>query len=177
MNNDKSFFVFVGKIKDIDEVRQGFTTAVWRKYLKEGKVGPHNESSAFSILYHNNRNSLDLLADSESICSEWVQGLRYLIDRYHSHIRTHTEITNQWIWYLFSQADRDHSGHLNRNEVRRLLMSLNIELDEETIDKHFSRANIRKDNNEQIEHLDKDEFLLFYKYVSYRPELLKIICQ
>lgn len=56
-------------------------------------------------------------------------------------------------------------------------MSLNIELDEETIDKHFSRANIRKDNNEQIEHLDKDEFLLFYKYVSYRPELLKIICQ
>ena len=36
-------------------------------------------------------------------------------------MRTHREITDQWIWHLFSQADYDHSGHLNRQEICRLL--------------------------------------------------------
>lgn len=168
---------FVGKIKDIDQVRYGFTTAVWKKCLNKKKNLKNKEKLAFSILYDNNRHSLDLLAETEDIRNQWVQGLEYLIKRYRSYLRTHHEITHQWIWYLFSKADRDHSGQLNRKEARNLLISLNIELDEKEIDQYFNQANIRTNNYEELRNLDKDEFLTFYKFISHRPELIKIICQ
>jgi hypothetical protein len=170
-------FFPLGKIKDIDQIRSGFTTAVWKKCLRQRKITADKANLAFSILYDNNRHSLDLLADSEDIRSQWIQGLEYLITRYRSHIRTHHEITDQWIWYLFSHADQDHSGQLNRQEVLRLLSTLNIELDEREIDQYFNQANIRMKNYEELSNLDKDEFLVFYKFISYRPELIKIICQ
>ena len=164
-------------IKDIDQIRPGFTTVVWRKYLDKRKITNDKANLAFSILYNNNRQSLDLLAESEEIRSQWVQGLDFLINRYRSHMRTHREITDQWIWHLFSQADTDHSGQLNRAEVHRLLFTLNIQLSDSDIDLYFKRSNIRSKNYQELTHLDKDEFLIFYKYVSQRPELLKIICQ
>ncbi|UJR09709.1 hypothetical protein I4U23_013938 [Adineta vaga] len=165
------------KVKDIDQVRPGFTTAVWKRCLDKGKITLNKAHMAFSILYDNNRHSLDLLADSEEIRSQWIQGLEYLIHRYRSHVRSHYEITDRWLWSLFSEADRDHSGQLNRREVRRLLFLLNIELDEFEVNKYFNYANIRATNHEELRNLDKDEFISFYKFISYRPELIKIICQ
>ncbi|CAF2551668.1 unnamed protein product [Rotaria sp. Silwood2] len=164
-------------IKDIDQIRPGFTTAVWRKCLDKRKITNDKANLAFSILYNNNRQSLDLLAESEDIRSQWIQGLEFLITRYQSHMRTHREITDKWIWHLFLQADSDQSGQLSRNEIQRLLYTLNIQLNDNEIDLYFDQANIRAGNNQQLTHLDKDEFLVFYKYVSQRPELLKIICQ
>lgn len=171
------FSLSPGKIKDIEQVRPGFTTAVWKKCLEKGKITRDREHLAFSILYDNNRHSLDLLADSEEIRSQWIRGLQFLIARYRAHVRSHHEITDRWLWSLFAEADRDHSGHLNRREVRRLLFLLNIELDDRTIDQYFNQANIRVHNYDQLKNLDKDEFIMFYKFVSYRPELLKLICR
>ncbi|CAF0885241.1 unnamed protein product [Adineta ricciae] len=165
------------KINDINQVRSGFTTTVWKKHLRKGRITNDKIHLAFSILYDNNRHSLDLLADSEEIRSQWIQGLEYLIGRYRSHVRSHYEITDRWLWSLYSEADHDHSGHLNRREVRRLLFLLNIELDEREIDQYFNQANIRRDNYDELRNLDKDEFISFYKFVSYRPELIKILCQ
>ena len=164
-------------IKDIEQIRPGFTTTAWKKCLDRRKVTSNQTHLAFSILYDNNRKSLDLLAESEEIRSRWIEGLEFLINRYRSHIRTHREITDQWIWHLFNQADTDHSGQLSRQEVRRLLHILNIVLDDREIDIYFNQANIRASNYTELANLDKDEFLIFYKYVSQRPELLKIICQ
>ncbi|CAF1523086.1 unnamed protein product [Adineta ricciae] len=165
------------QIKHIDEVRSGFTTSVWKKCLDKGVVTPEQSIRALSILYQNNRYSLDLLAQTEQICSEWIECLEYLTSRYRSHLCTYHEITDEWIQYLFSNADHDHSNMLDRNEIRRLLFTLNIKLNDNEIDKYFRQANIRKNNYEQLTHLDKDEFLLFYKFVSNRSELLKIICR
>lgn len=164
-------------IKDIEQIRPGFTTAVWKKCLKKRKITDEKINLAFSILYNNNRKSLDLLAETEDIRSQWIQGLEFLINRYRSHIRTHREITDEWIWHLFSQADSDHSGELSRNEIEHLLHALNIQLSQNEIDLYFNQANIRTRTSQQLTYLDKDEFLIFYKYVSQRPELLKIICQ
>ena len=164
-------------IKDIEQVRPGFTTAVWKKCQRQKKVTNNQENLALSILYDNNRKSLDLLAENEEIRSQWVEGLQYLVSRYQSHRRSHREITDRWISHLFDQADIDHSGQLNRQEVRRLLHNLNILLDDADIDTYFNQANIRTSNYTELAQLDKDEFLIFYKYVSQRPELMKIICQ
>jgi Ca2+-binding EF-hand superfamily protein len=92
-------------------------------------------------------------------------------------MRSHHEITDQWLWSLFSTADEDHSGHLDRNEIRQLLVLLNIELDEQEIDECFNEANIRRNHYQELRSLDKEQFLMFYKFLSYRPELLEIICQ
>jgi hypothetical protein len=164
-------------IKDIEQIRPGFTTTVWKKCLDKRKITKERTNLAFSILYDNNRKSLDLLAESEEIRSQWIQGLEFLINRYRSHMRTHREITDQWIWHLFSQADSDHSGQLSRNEIHRLLHIMNIHLNENEINFYFNQANIHSRTIQELTHLDKDEFLIFYKYVSQRPELLKIICQ
>lgn len=164
-------------IKDIEQIRPGLTTAVWRKCLQRKKITATQEKLAFSIMYANNRQSLDLLAETEESRSRWIQGLEFLISRYRSHMRTHQEITDQWVWNLFNRADVDHSGNLSRHEVRRLLHTLNIQLEDAQIDHYFTEANVRTNNYEQLTRLDKEEFLVFFKYVSQRPELLKIICQ
>jgi inactive phospholipase C-like protein 2 len=164
-------------IKDIDQICPGFTTTCWRKCLNKRKITNDKSNLAFSILYKNNRQSLDLLAETEDIRLQWIQGLEFLINRYRSHMRTNREITDQWIWHLFSQADHEHSGHLNRDEIHRLLYTLNIQLSDNIIDFYFNQSNIRSRTYQELTHLDKDEFLIFYKYVSQRPELLKIICQ
>ena len=179
MKDGHSFALFFlqGKIKDIDQVRYGFTTTVWKKAVKKRRISNDKESLAFSILYHNNRHSLNLLAESEDICQRWIRGLEFLIEQYKAHLRTHHQITDRWIWKVFEHADHDRSGHLNRHEVCRLLNGLNIELVDEQLDEYFRAANHRTDTVEQMKHLDKDEFLKFYKYVSYRPELLSLICQ
>lgn len=166
-----------GKIKDIEQIRHGFTTTVWRKCSERGKMTPDQSKFALSILYESNRHSLDLLADSKEIAAQWIESLECLLALYQSHLRAHYPITDQWIWYLFSRADQDHSGQLNRTEVRRLLFILNIDINEKTFDQYFNQANIRTDNYEQLRNLDKDEFLTFYKFISHRPELVKIICQ
>lgn len=177
LGSKKSSKIEACMIKDIEQIRPGFTTAVWRNCLKKRKITNNQSNVAFSILYNNNRKSLDLIAETEEIRSKWIQGLEFLINRYRSHIRTHCEITDQWIWHLFSQADSDHSGQISRNEVEHLLHILNIQLTSNEINKYFNQANIRTRDMQQLTHLDKDEFLIFYKYVSQRPELLKIMCQ
>lgn len=164
-------------IKDIEQIRPGFTTSVWKKCLKTKKVMNQQENLALSILYDNNRKSLDLIAENEETRSRWIEGLQYLVGRYQYHKRSHREITDRWISHLFDQADIDHSGQLNRQEVRRILHTFNIVLDDQEIDSYFTQANIRTNNYNELVHLDKDEFLIFYKFVSQRPELLKIICQ
>jgi inactive phospholipase C-like protein 2 len=164
-------------IKDIEQIRPGFTTAIWKKCLNKRKITNDKANLAFSILYNDNRQSLDLLAETEEIRSQWIQGLQFLINRYRSHMRTHREITDQWIWHLFSQADKDHSGQLDRHEIHHLLRFLNIHLSENEVDLYFNQANIRSKNAQDLTHLDREEFSTFYKFVSQRPELLKIICQ
>ena len=164
-------------IKDIDQVREGFTTLVWKKFLKNKKVDDEKKKLAFSILHHNNRHSLDLLAESEEICQRWLTGLDYLVRRYRSHLQTYKAITDRWIWESFSRADRDQSGQLSRREAHHLLFELNVELEERQLDEYFNQANIRVNNYDQLANLDREEFLVFYKYVSYRPELLQIICR
>lgn len=164
-------------IKDIEQIRPGFTTAVWKKCLDKRKITSDKAHLAFSILYDNNRRSLDLLAESEEIRSKWIQGLEFLINRYRSHMRTHREITDQWMCQLFTQADNDHTGQLSRQDVHRLLLQMNIQLSDQEFDRCFIQANIHLRNRQELTHLDKEEFAIFYKYVSQRPELLKIICQ
>ena len=171
------FDILLGQIKDIDEIRPGLDTIVWRECLKKGTVTSKQEHLAFSILYHNNRRSIDLLADSEAIRNRWTQGLNYLLERYRSHLQTHHQITDQWISFLFNHVDLNQTGRLNRQEIRHLLFNLNIKLNEREIDYYFNQANIRINNFEQLENLDREEFLLFYKFVSHRPELVKIMCQ
>ncbi|UJR17051.1 hypothetical protein I4U23_003948 [Adineta vaga] len=165
------------KIKRITQIRAGFTTTVWKKCLEKGIINEEKSNLAFSILFNNNRYSLDLLAESEQICSEWIESLEYLVNRYHSHLCTYDEIIDQWLNFSFTHADRDHSNYLNRDEIEKLLSTLNIKLNKEEIEKYFKQANIRKDNYEDLTSLDKDEFLAFYKFISHRPELLKIICR
>lgn len=167
----------LGQIKDINEIRPGFTTDVWKKCLQRGKITTKQEHLAFSILYHNNRRSINLLADSPTVRTRWIEGLQCLLQRYRSHLRTHHQITDQWIWYLFECADQNHTGQLSRNEIRRLLFTLNIELSGREIDYYFNQANIRVKNYDELKHLDPDEFYKFYKFVSHRPELVKIVCQ
>ena len=164
-------------IKEINQIRPGFATVTWRKCLDKGKITYNHVNLAFSILYNTNRESLDLLAETEEIRSRWIEGIQFLINRYQSHMCTCREITDQWIWHVFSLADTNQSKHLSHSEVQHLLNLLNVQLSENDIKRYLNQANIRTRNHEELAHLDKDEFLLLYKYVSQRPELIKIICQ
>ncbi|CAF0937386.1 unnamed protein product, partial [Didymodactylos carnosus] len=164
-------------IRDIEEVRIGFNTTVWKECLKKKVVNFKQDALAFSILYDNNRLSLDLLADTRELRDLWLTGLEFLIKRYRFHLRSYREITDTWMWELFDRADLHRSKQLNRSEIRRLLHILNIVLPNDDIDYYFNLANTKTETFHEITHLDREEFILFYKLITNRPELLKIICQ
>ena len=64
------------KIKDIDQIRPGFTTITWRKCLEKRKITKDKSNLAFSIIFKTKRPSLDLLAETEDTRLKWGSRFR-----------------------------------------------------------------------------------------------------
>lgn len=63
------------RLSDIDEIRNGQTTAVFKRYL-----APELARSSFSIIYNRRRSSLDVIAKDNNEFKIWTSGLRKLLE-------------------------------------------------------------------------------------------------
>ncbi|KAK3912705.1 1-phosphatidylinositol 4,5-bisphosphate phosphodiesterase delta-3-A [Frankliniella fusca] len=129
-----------------------------------------DEACCFSIVYGDDRSSLDIVASSPQMAAVWVRAIRQAM--------TMMQDLNQdsrfdlWLRNQFVAADRDNSGSLKFNECLPLLQRLNIKLSKEEVRRIFDEADTNKHENPNEEpSLDAKEFAQFYLLLLKRPEL------
>ncbi|MEQ2241932.1 1-phosphatidylinositol 4,5-bisphosphate phosphodiesterase delta-4 [Ilyodon furcidens] len=149
-------------VSDVEVVREGHQSEV---LLSIADVFPADR--CFTVVFRGRRGNLDLVAESAEEAQSWIKGLRKLIENLEN--MGEREKLDQWIGDWFKKADKNKDGRMNFKEVRDLLRMMNVDMNEHHAHRLFTMA-----DKSQTGALEGDEFVLFYKMLTQREDILKI---
>ncbi|KAI1884891.1 hypothetical protein AGOR_G00214540 [Albula goreensis] len=149
-------------VSDVESVREGHQSEVLQSVAEEFPA-----EHCFTLVFHGRRGNLDLVAESAGEAQCWIKGLRKLIERLES--MGHKEKLDHWIKDLFRKADKNKDGRMNFKEVRDLLKMMNIDMNELHALHLFMMA-----DKSASDTLEDDEFVLFYKMLTDRDDVLQL---
>ncbi|NWZ49143.1 PLCD4 phosphodiesterase, partial [Haliaeetus albicilla] len=150
-------------ISDVETVREGHQSEVLQSLADE-----FPPERCFTIVFYGRRGNLDLIAGSAEEAQCWVQGLRQLIEP-RSFPLTSALVSRTWICDWFQKADKNKDGRMNFKEVQRLLKMMNIDMNEDHALRLFQAADKSESGT-----LEGEEFVLFYKTLTQREEVLSL---
>ncbi|NXX21184.1 PLCD4 phosphodiesterase, partial [Podargus strigoides] len=150
-------------ISDVETVREGHQSEVLQSLAEE-----FPPERCFTIVFYGRRGNLDLIAGSEEEAQCWVQGLRQLIEP-RSFPLTSALVSRTWIRDWFQKADKNKDGRMNFKEVQRLLNMMNVDMNEDHALRLFQAADKSESGT-----LEGEEFVLFYKALTQREEVLSL---
>ncbi|XP_067867921.1 inactive phospholipase C-like protein 2 isoform X1 [Heterodontus francisci] len=163
-------------ITSIKEVRTGKNTEMFRTNAIYDHI---SEDSAFSIIYGENYESLDLVANSGDVANIWVTGLRYLIS-YGKHTldmieSSHNNMRVSWLSSVFAAADTKDVGHISFNRAVQLVKNLNSGLKNTKIELKFKE--LHKAKEKVGTDVIKEELIEVYHELCTRPEIYFLLVQ
>ncbi|NXE14834.1 PLCD4 phosphodiesterase, partial [Lophotis ruficrista] len=150
-------------ISDVETVREGHQSEVLQSLAEE-----FPPERCFTIVFYGRRSNLDLIAGSAEEAQCWVQGLRQLIEP-RSFPLTFALVSCTWIRDWFQKADKNKDGRMNFKEVQRLLKMMNVDMNEDHALRLFQAADKSESGT-----LEGEEFVLFYKALTQREEVLSL---
>ncbi|NXC42450.1 PLCD4 phosphodiesterase, partial [Penelope pileata] len=150
-------------ISDVETVREGHQSEVLQSLAEE-----FPPERCFTIVFYGRRGNLDLIAGSAEEAQCWVQGLRQLIEP-RSFPLTSVLVSRTWIRDWFQKADKNKDGRMNFKEVQRLLKMMNVDMNEDHALRLFQAADKSESGT-----LEGEEFVLFYKALTEREEVLSL---
>ncbi|NXN65627.1 PLCD4 phosphodiesterase, partial [Himantopus himantopus] len=150
-------------ISDVETVREGHQSEVLQSLAEE-----FPPERCFTIVFYGRRGNLDLIAGSAEEAQCWVQGLRQLI-KPRSFPLTFALVSRTWIRDWFQKADKNKDGRMNFKEVQRLLKMMNVDMNEDHALRLFQAADKSESGT-----LEGEEFVLFYKALTQREEVLSL---
>ncbi|XP_009951745.1 PREDICTED: inactive phospholipase C-like protein 2, partial [Leptosomus discolor] len=164
------------EIKSVKEVRVGKKTPVLRS---NGLSDQFPDECAFSIIYGDNYESLDLVASSADVVSAWVMGLRYLVS-YGKHTPEapgtgHPSLRTSWISSVFDLADLEKSGRIPVSRAVQLIKALNPGMKTSTIELKFKE--LQKASERPGVEVACDLFVEAYCELCTRPEIFFLLVQ
>ncbi|XP_055747473.1 inactive phospholipase C-like protein 2 [Salvelinus fontinalis] len=164
------------EIKSIKEVRLGKKTPVLRS---NGLSDQFPDECAFSIIYGDNYESLDLVASTADVVSTWVMGLRYLVS-YGRHTVDVVEpsqpsLRTSWIGSVFELADMERNGHIDLFRATQIIKGLNPGMKESRIELKFKE--LQKAKDQYGEDIDMETFVEAYCELCTRPEIFFLLVQ
>ncbi|XP_013911986.1 PREDICTED: inactive phospholipase C-like protein 2 [Thamnophis sirtalis] len=166
------------EIKSVREVRVGKKTPVLRS---NGLSDQFPDECAFSIIYGENYESLDLVASSADVVNAWVMGLRYLAS-YGKHTPDDAPETGypnprtSWIYSVFDIADLEKEGQIPVSRAVQLIRALNPGMKASTIELKFKE--LQKAANEPLgEEVNCQIFIMAYCELCTRPEVFFLLVQ
>uniref|UniRef100_A0A9J8A9Z9 Phosphoinositide phospholipase C n=1 Tax=Cyprinus carpio carpio TaxID=630221 RepID=A0A9J8A9Z9_CYPCA len=121
----------------------------------------------FTLVFRGRRGNLDLVAESAGEAQSWIKGIRKLIDNLEN--MGQREKLDQWICDWFKKADKNRDGQMNFKEVQDLLKMMNVDMNEHHALRLFTTA-----DKSQSGTLEDDEFVLFYKMLTQREDVLRV---
>ncbi|XP_033836979.1 inactive phospholipase C-like protein 2 [Periophthalmus magnuspinnatus] len=163
-------------VKSIKEVRTGKNTDTFRT---NGTYEQISEDCAFSIIFGDNYESLDLVANTADVANIWVTGLRYLIS-YGKHSLNMIEssqnnMRSSWLSQLFDKADSSNSKHISICTAVQLIKELNPGLKNVKTELKFKELLKAKDRVGSD--VTRDEFIEVYHDLCTRPEIYFLFVQ
>ncbi|CAL8247669.1 unnamed protein product [Lota lota] len=163
-------------VKSVKEVRTGKNTDTFRT---NGTYDQISEDCAFSIIYGENYESLDLVANSADVANIWVTGLRYLIS-YGKHTLNMIEsiqnsMRSSWLGELFDETDVNNSKQVNICAAVQLVKNLNPGLKNVKIELKFKEFHKAKDKASPD--VTKEEFIEVFHDLCTRPEIYFLFVQ
>ncbi|NWY59082.1 PLCL2 protein, partial [Chionis minor] len=163
-------------IKSIKEVRTGKNTDIFRS---NGIYDQISEDCAFSIIYGENYESLDLVANSADVANIWVTGLRYLIS-YGKHTldmieSTQDNMRTSWLSQMFCESDVDNLGHIPLCNAVQFIKDLNPGLKTNKIELKFKELHRSKEKTGT--EVTKEEFIEVFHELCTRPEIYFLLVQ
>ncbi|NWR87538.1 PLCD4 phosphodiesterase, partial [Furnarius figulus] len=150
-------------ISDVETVREGHQSEVLQSLAEE-----FPPERCFTIVFYGRRGNLDLIAGSAEEAQCWIQGLRQLIDP-RSFALTFALLSLTWIRDWFQKADKNKDGRMNFKEVQHLLKMMNVDMNEDHALRLFQDADKSESGT-----LEGEEFVLFYKALTQREEVLSL---
>ncbi|NXT40043.1 PLCD4 phosphodiesterase, partial [Pelecanoides urinatrix] len=150
-------------ISDVETVREGHQSEVLQSLAEE-----FPPERCFTIVFYGRRGNLDLIAGSAEEAQCWVQGLHQLIEP-RSFPLTSALVSRTWIRDWFQKADKNKDGRMNFKEVQRLLKMMNVDMNEDHALRLFQAADKSESGT-----LEGEEFVLFYKALTQREEVLSL---
>lgn len=163
-------------VKSIKEVRTGKNTDTFRT---NGTYEQISEDCAFSIIFGENYESLDLVANSADVANIWVTGLRYLIS-YGKHSLNMIEssqnnMRSSWLSELFDKADSSSNKQISICTAVQLIKELNPGLKNVKTELKFKELLKAKDRVGSD--VTRDEFIEVYHDLCTRPEIYFLFVQ
>ncbi|KAJ8003621.1 hypothetical protein DPEC_G00150240 [Dallia pectoralis] len=149
-------------VSDVEAVREGHQSEV---LLSTADEFPPDR--CFTLVFRGRRGNLDLVADSADEAQSWIKGMRKLIENLEN--MGDSEKLDQWIGDWFKKADKNNDGRMNFQECRVLLKMMNVEMNEHHAHRLFMMA-----DKSQTGSLEDDEFVLFYKMLTQREDVLRV---
>ncbi|CAH2282737.1 inactive phospholipase C 2 [Pelobates cultripes] len=163
-------------IKSVKEVRNGKNTDIFRS---NGIYDQISEDCAFSIIYSDNYESLDLVANSADVANIWVTGLRYLIS-YGKHTLDmiesfHDNMRTSWLSDIFREVVEANAEEIPLCKAVQSIKNLNPGLKNLKIELKFKELQKAKDKvNTDV---SKDEFIEVFHELCTRPEIYFLLVQ
>ncbi|XP_053170366.1 1-phosphatidylinositol 4,5-bisphosphate phosphodiesterase delta-4 [Scomber japonicus] len=149
-------------VSDVEAVREGHQSEVLLSIADEF---PANR--CFTLVFRGRRGNLDLVAESAEEAHTWISGMKKLIENLEN--MGEREKLDQWIGDWFKKADKNNDGRMNFKEVRDLLKMMNVDMNEHHAHRLFTMA-----DKSQTGALEDDEFVLFYKMLTQREDVLRV---
>ncbi|XP_075807705.1 1-phosphatidylinositol 4,5-bisphosphate phosphodiesterase delta-4 isoform X3 [Microtus pennsylvanicus] len=146
-------------ISDVETIRKGHDSELLRELMEEFPL-----EQGFTIVFHGRRPNLDLVASSVEEAQIWMRGLQLLVDLVAS--MDHQEQLDQWVSEWFQRGDRNQDGRMSFGEAQRLLLLMNVEMDQDYALRLFQTADVS-----QSDTLEGEEFVHFYKALTKRTEV------
>ncbi|KAG9345186.1 hypothetical protein JZ751_009729, partial [Albula glossodonta] len=163
-------------VKSIKEVRTGKNTDIFRT---NGIYDQISEDCAFSIIYGENYESLDLVTNSADVANIWVTGLRYLIS-YGKHTlnmiqSSQDNLRSSWLSDLFADADTKGNKQISLCPAVQLIKDLspglkNVKIELKFKEFHKSKGKVGGD-------VTKEEFIEVFHDLCTRPEIYFLLVQ
>ncbi|KAA0712069.1 1-phosphatidylinositol 4,5-bisphosphate phosphodiesterase delta-4 [Triplophysa tibetana] len=149
-------------VSDVEAVREGHQSEVLLSIADE-----FPPDRCFTLVFRGRRGNLDLVAESAEEAQSWIKGIRKLIDTLEN--MGEREKLDQWICDWFKKADKNRDGQMNFKEVRDLLKMMNVDMNEHHALRLFTMA-----DKSQSGTLEDDEFVVFYKMLTQREDVLRV---
>lgn len=150
-------------IRKLKEIRQGYDSPVWDK-LKKNKP---ESSLCFSLVIEGEGKPVNFIAATPEDRDTWVRGLKHLNTDLQS--MDVMEQSMLWIWEYFKAADKDESGYLSHKEIKHMLRNINFHVNSAYVEKAIQKFDVSGDGKMNFE-----EFIAFFKHLSFRKELQQL---
>ncbi|XP_048779849.2 inactive phospholipase C-like protein 1 isoform X2 [Ostrea edulis] len=161
-------------IAAIKEVRGGKTTEA----LKNKEIaGIYQDECAFSIIFGEDFDSMDLIANTPDEANIWITGLTCLIN---TSAKTGTspeaieemqQMRDSWLQEMFETEASQSAGTLDEKGVINLVTKLNSNIAPARVRQKVKEIELNRVEAAERGRLSTEEFICLFKEISTRPEI------